>query len=464
MKTKLITLLAFAILLNNYALGQDLFVKQVISTELLNPLGISAADFDNDGDVDVVSISWDYGIISWFNNLGAGTFDHSPQVITEIMTFGYGVITADVDSDGLIDVLGSSSDDKVVWFKNLGGGDFGDVNNNHQLITASANTDSPRGMYAEDLNGDGDIDVLSSSRWDHKIAWYENLGGGDFGNINANQNIITTNALNAQCVYAADLDGDGDMDVISGSAGDAKIAWYENTDGLGTFGPQQIITTDAEGVRSVYAADLDGDLDMDVISASPDDNKIAWYENTDGLGTFGSQQILILYAFGTRSVIAKDFDSDGDIDIIFSSPGNNKIAWFENLDGQGNFSDVILITDDAPGTADIDISDIDNDGDLDVLSANYTSHETTWYEQVVLDVNDNFLIDFSVYPSPTSGIINVQSKTTIVQIEIYNQLGQLILSNKNQNIIDISSVTQGIYFIKIKDESGAFGVQKVVKK
>ncbi|MBK9461508.1 MAG: VCBS repeat-containing protein [Sphingobacteriales bacterium] len=73
-------------------------------------------------------------------------------------------------------------------------------------------------------------------------------------------------------VYAADLDNDGDMDVLSASSGDDKIAWYEN-DGSGNFGTQQIITTDANGATSVYAADLDNDGDMDVLSASRYDYK-----------------------------------------------------------------------------------------------------------------------------------------------------------------------------------------------
>ena len=72
------------------------------------------------------------------------------------------------------------------------------------------------------------------------------------------QQVITTATDGAESVYATDLDGDGDMDVLSASSGDDKIAWYENL-GSGNFGPQQVITTAADGATSVYAADLDGD-------------------------------------------------------------------------------------------------------------------------------------------------------------------------------------------------------------
>ena len=92
------------------------------------------------------------------------------------------------------------------------------------------------------------------------------------------QECIIRSADGAQSVYATDLDGDGDMDVLSASELDDKIAWYPNN-GSGNFGPQQVITTAANGAQSVYATDLDGDGDMDVLSASDLDDKIAWYEN-----------------------------------------------------------------------------------------------------------------------------------------------------------------------------------------
>ena len=58
-----------------------------------------------------------------------------------------------------------------------------------------------------------------------------------------------------------------------------------------TFGTQQVITTSADGAVSVYAIDLDGDGDADVMSASTVDDKIAWYENLGG-GSFGTQQVI----------------------------------------------------------------------------------------------------------------------------------------------------------------------------
>jgi hypothetical protein len=158
-----------------------------------------------------------------------------------------------------------------------------------------------------------------------KIAWCANDGMGQFGP----QQVITTAAVGANCVYTADLDGDNDLDVLSVfSRGPSWIEWYAN-DGTGQFGPQQVITTAARGANCVYAADLDGDGDVDVLSASWDDYKIAWYAN-DGRGQFGPQQVITRDALAAQCVYAADLDGDGDLDILSASSNDDKIAWYEN--------------------------------------------------------------------------------------------------------------------------------------
>ena len=75
------------------------------------------------------------------------------------------------------------------------------------------------------------------------------------------------------------MDGDGDMDIISASYNDDTIAWYENNGASDPSWTKAVIATSADGAYSVFAADMDGDGDMDIISASYNDDTIAWYEN-----------------------------------------------------------------------------------------------------------------------------------------------------------------------------------------
>ena len=242
----------------------------------------------------------------------------------------------------------------------------------------AADVVAPSDVIAADLDGDGDIDIISASRFDNKIAWYENTDGqGTFGH----QQIITTRAESARSVFAADLDGDGDIDILSGSSGDGnfKIAWYENTDGLGTFGSQRVINNTTDGGFSVYAADLDGDGDQDIIAASFN-SRISWYENLDGLGNFGPQQVITTSTSTSTSVFATDLDSDGDLDVLSASWNDNKIAWYENTDGVGTFGPQQVITTNAAVALSVYAADLDGDGDQDVLSASRDDDKIAWYE------------------------------------------------------------------------------------
>ena len=85
----------------------------------------------------------------------------------------------------------------------------------------STSADNATDVYATDMDGDGDMDVLSVNVIDDKVAWHENDGSGSF-----TEHAITTGLPGAPySVYATDVDSDGDMDVLSGMAGD-EIAWY----------------------------------------------------------------------------------------------------------------------------------------------------------------------------------------------------------------------------------------------
>ncbi|MCH7745716.1 MAG: VCBS repeat-containing protein, partial [Chloroflexi bacterium] len=247
------------------------------------------------------------------------------------------------------------------------------------IITTDA--DDAYSVYAADMDGDGDMDVLSASFLDDKIAWYENTSGdGSSWSVH----IITTDAGQAYSVYAADVDGDGDMDALSASIDEDRIAWYENTIGDGSSWLLHIITNGAGDVRSVYAADVDGDGDVDALSASPGDN-VVWYENTSGDGSSWSSHIITNNTDFAISVYAVDVDGDGDIDVLSASIFDNKIAWYENTSGDGSSWLPHVITTNAVGAFSVYAADVDGDGDIDVLSASATDDTIAWYENILQD-------------------------------------------------------------------------------
>ena len=118
--------------------------------------------------------------------------------------------------------------------------------------------------------------ILSLLLNDNAIAWYENNGAAD---PSWTASDIATSADGAISVFAADMDGDGDMDIVSASFRDDTIAWYENNGAADPTWTASDIATDADGATSVHVADMDGDGDMDIVLASYLDDTISWYEN-----------------------------------------------------------------------------------------------------------------------------------------------------------------------------------------
>jgi hypothetical protein len=283
------------------------------------------------------------------------------------------VFATDVDGDGDIDILSASSlDDKIAWYENDGAKlpFFAE-----RVI--STNASEAWSVFAADVDGDGDTDVLSASSKDNKIAWYENDGGSP---PTFTERVISTNAEGAFCVYATDVDGDGDTDVLSASFDDDKIAWYENDGHMPPGFTERVISGDALVAYSVYAADLDGDGDIDVLSASALDDKIAWYESDGGSPPTFTERVISTAADGAVSVYATDVDGDGDIDVLSASQSDDKIAWYESDGGSPpSFTERVISTV-ADEAECVFAADVDGDGDIDVLSASRQDDKLAWYE------------------------------------------------------------------------------------
>lgn len=215
------------------------------------------------------------------------------------------------------------------------------------------------GAESCDVDNDGWIDVVVGMDYATELVWYRNLEGNGFSNAQ----LISETAGNARAFALEDIDLDGDCDIIVADTIQDAFFLHRNA-GDGLFDEPELVTDLAENPKRLVLFDMNGDEYPELVASSWLDEKLAWYENLQGEG-FGDQQI-IEYTYGIMALESHDMDGDGLIDLVVSNPYDHVIEWYKS-DGTGQFTDTLTISDNwVPGVS-LDFADIDEDGDVDVL-------------------------------------------------------------------------------------------------
>ena len=183
-----------------------------------------------------------------------------------------------------------------------------------------------------DVDGDGDLDVLWASSYANKVAWYDNTAGNGTAWV---RRTISTAAMGVFSVMPADVDGDGDLDAVAASFIDDKVAWHENADGIGQTWVEHTIVTTADPFPSIFPAELDRDGDTDVLSVSGAGGHPAWFENTGSDGSAWAPHVLSTLTLEAAFMGAGDLDGDGDVDAVTASFAEAApVVWYANGAGQ----------------------------------------------------------------------------------------------------------------------------------
>lgn len=181
-------------------------------------------------------------------------------------------------------------------------------------------------LSAVDIDGDGDIDILVGNEW------LENLDGeGDF----YSGRLFTEDYLDSYNTFPVDLSGDGKVDILAVDVVSGLMTWYENQ-GSANFDLGKVVDARVFAYDdTVLAADLDGDGDVDILATFEDDDTVVWYENMDGVGEFSAARNITTSANGVRTVAVADLNGDGLVDIISGSSADDRIVWYRNLGDTG---------------------------------------------------------------------------------------------------------------------------------
>lgn len=313
-------------------LGSNLFGPvNILYNEQFVGKSVKAGDIDNDGDPDVVLACGYRDIILKLENIGNGKFNYA-STIYEGNDIIIDIVLEDINADGLLDILvstfrGSSDGGQIFWLENIDGINF------KKNIISDDITLSRRLQYA-DLNGDGKKDIISASTFDFKFVWFENLGQGNYSS-----EIVIRDQLDSLLnyrIFAVDLDDDGDIDIVNSSRSILvseigtprnKLFWYQN-DGTGNF-TQKLISVSWNVVESIAASDFDYDGDIDIFYGL-DEN--AYLIDNLGDDTFSAPQIIANDIGVITDIYFLDIDCDLDLDILTCNTDlmNHKTLLFEN--------------------------------------------------------------------------------------------------------------------------------------
>ncbi|MBN1435145.1 T9SS type A sorting domain-containing protein [Candidatus Fermentibacterales bacterium] len=236
-------------------------------------------------------------------------------------------------------------------------------------------------VCAEDIDADGDEDIVGASPTQACVVWWENFDGTGTSWI---QHLIDA-PCNISLLRCADINGDGCMDVYCASWYDSALIWLENTDGSGNHWDAHEICCDLADANGVYAADVDGDADLDIfgIGHTYGDGRAAWWENIPSRGSIEWHEHTIEDSLGGGAcILSEDIDGDGDMDAVggLDQP-TSRIVWWENP-GSGSDQEWTrhTITTGFMNLLSLCSADIDLDGDPDVVGAKRFAGPLKWWE------------------------------------------------------------------------------------
>jgi len=411
-------------------------------------------DVDGDGDLDMVtadSPSGGTGAVSVRLNNGVGVYSAGATITSA--NSATNLQLADVDGDGDLDLLFTmASADALVVRMNNGSGQFSGG--------SSFNVGSfPSGIAPADVDGDGDLDLLVvCSNGAGSVSVCINNGSGAFTRRSSVQAGATNSGPND--VTAADVDGDGDIDFITSNSFNSTFSVCANN-GFGQFFPY---FTSAAGTstlrpRRVLTGDINGDgqLDLLVVNTAFGAGSISVrYGDTQGQFPTGYELTNIPLVYDAALA---DVDGDHDLDLVTC---NNNSSGMVNVllnNGQGAFSAGNSV---AVGSSALSIvaTDVDGDGDLDVVTANGASNSTL---SVRLNGGTGIALAnrsaqqrtaMTVYPNPAHDLVRVTVPAGATTLQLLDPLGRVVREQRmgagaaTEASLSVTGLTPGWYLLR----------------
>lgn len=362
--------------------GQSFGDLHTLTSGRLNGGGdsISTEDIDNDGDVDILALSFMRHNIYLLENLGNNNFK-TLRILGDDFPDLSKIKTSDVNNDGLIDIVYSTLDyrDQLNWLKNLGNNQFEKQSSIFSVTSVGWETVS---FSIAELNGDGlDDIVVRFNEPEDNIELFELMINNGDGTFEHRTSLTDTGRVSF--FQFIDFDNDNDNDIVYLSKYPNKIAILLNN-GYGEFSEEVVVDEGYEySILSFRTLDSDKDEDYDILSWTYNDSIIMHENISDNIFEKISVSNDSLFSFNNWNVQCVDLDNDNDLDII-----NTKLQVLEN---KGDNSFKYINNNTHPFTIkEYNITDINNNGNKDLICGYFSNDGISCIENISLSNFNNW--------------------------------------------------------------------------
>lgn len=380
------------------------------------PRGSACADFDGDGDIDILTTSNAPAAAALLKNDGAGSF--GAAAYTSLAGDPISVYAADMDADGDVDACVLHNEPGASHLEVLRNDGAG------HLSVAATYVPATLGQYVSggDIDNDGDIDVVVTDGWgsqDNVKVMTNNGTGGLSGPVGYSSGSW------ARGVAVTDVDNDGDADLCVANQGNANVTVLYN-DGTGAFprGSDFAACTNPDGICT---EDFNADGRVDLAVASLGGNSVAVLANN---GNGGLEPPATWPAgFATRAISANDFDGDGDIDLACVGNGTDNLAVLPG-NGDGTFGVAVPYSTGANPWS-VTIADYNRDGALDIANVNYGTNNVSVRFATGVGIAaepDERRATLRLLPNPFSSLLSISLSAVPSAVRVYSAAGRMIRS------------------------------------
>ena len=317
---------------------------------------IALGDFNGDGNLDVVTANYSSDTVHVFLGQGNGSFaaDVSYAAANMAGLRGNKMTLGDMNNDGHLDIVTAGWTGFNAINFGIGNGTF------EAAVTVATPATGSRDVQVADLNGDGLLDIISSSYLTDTVG--VNLGTGE-GNFTAGLSYGVDEGIGYNQTRVADVNGDGLQDVVvtAYGGGDALVVYLGKGDG--TLGARSTYSVGGT-IQEFELLDIDGDGKKDIVGADSRNDTLAVMRG-NGDGTFVAATTYSGTGFNAYYLTTGDFNGDGATDVAISNySGSEQFAVFLG-NGNGTFQEAEFY---FGGHGDIAAGDVNRDGVLDLVS------------------------------------------------------------------------------------------------